>query len=64
VKVGLASGIHDVFVISVVIMAVGTIAVLFLKEVPLRGGRVKQKDGAETTGEEAPQVESNLAATL
>src|SRR2546426_1515945 len=41
VKVGLSAGIHDVFLITLVIMVIGTIAVFFLKEIPLRGGRQK-----------------------
>jgi len=57
VKVGLSAGIHDVFLMIMVIMVVGTIAVLFLKEIPLRGGRQK---AAETPGEETPKAESNL----
>ena len=57
VKVGLAAGIHDVFLMIMVIMVVGTIAVLFLKEIPLRGGRQK---ATETPGEETPKAESNL----
>src|SRR5438874_4851663 len=57
VKVGLSAGIHDVFLMIMVIMVVGTIAVLFLKEIPLRGGRQK---ATETPGEETPKAESNL----
>ena len=57
VKVGLAAGIHDVFLMIMVIMVVGTIAVLFLKEIPLRGGRQK---ATETPGEDTPKAESNL----
>ena len=52
VKVGLTAGIHDVFLITLVIMVIGTIAVFFLKEIPLRGGRQKaaatnKEDNAE-----------------
>src|SRR3989454_10062493 len=52
VKVGLSAGIHDVFLITLVIMVIGTIAVFFLKEIPLRGGRQKaaatnKEDNAE-----------------
>ena len=64
VKIGLTSGIHNVFLMGVVIMVVGTVAVFFLKEIPLRGGRVTLKDTAEGPQEEAPEVESNLAAMI
>ncbi len=64
VKVGLTAGIHNVFIMSVVIMVVGTIAVLFLKEIPLRGGRSKQAPVAEDDGEEVPEAEGSLAAML
>jgi EmrB/QacA subfamily drug resistance transporter len=49
VKVGLTAGIHDVFLITLVIMVIGSIAVFFLKEIPLRGGR---KKATETPAEE------------
>jgi len=59
VKVGLSAGIHDVFLITMVIIVVGTIAVFFLKEIPLRGGRQK---AAETPAEETQEAESKLTA--
>src|SRR5947209_5813525 len=61
VKVGLSAGIHDVFLITLVIMVVGTIAVFFLKEIPLRGGR---KKAAETPTEESPEAKSKPAAII
>ena len=61
VKVGLSAGIHDVFLITMVIMVIGTIAVFFLKEIPLRGGRQK---AAETPTEETPEAESKPAAII
>jgi hypothetical protein len=64
VKIGLTAGIHNVFLMSVVIMVVGTIAVLFLKEIPLRGGRNKQAPVAEVDGEEVPEAEGSLAAMV
>jgi MFS family permease len=64
VKVGLTAGIHDVFIMSVVIMLVGTVAVLFLREIPLRGGRSKQTVDAESSVEEAPEAEGSLAAMV
>jgi len=63
VRVGLATGIHNVFIMSVVIMLVGTIAVFFLKEIPLRGGRIKQQD-ADGSQKEVSEVESSLAAMI
>lgn len=64
VKVGLTAGIHNVFVMSVVIMLLGTIAVLFLREIPLRGGRGKQVDTVELSHEEVPEAEGSLAAIV
>jgi hypothetical protein len=64
VKVGLTAGIHNVFIMSMVIMLVGTIAVLFLKEIPLRGGRSKQETTAESSGAESSEVEGSLAAMI
>src|SRR5258708_5449822 len=61
VKVGLSAGIHDVFLITMVILVVGTIAVFFLKEIPLRGGRQK---ASETPAEETPEAESKLTAII
>jgi EmrB/QacA subfamily drug resistance transporter len=61
VKVGLSAGIHDVFLITMVILVVGTIAVFFLKEIPLRGGRQK---ASETPAEETPEAESKLTAMI
>ena len=54
VKVGLAQGIHNVFVLSLGLMIVGLIAVLFLKEIPLKGGRLTEKEAVED------EVESRL----
>lgn len=39
VKVGLTNGIHNVFVLSTVLMVIGFFAIFFLKEIPLRGGK-------------------------
>jgi EmrB/QacA subfamily drug resistance transporter len=61
VKVGLSAGIHDVFLITMVILVVGTIAVFFLKEIPLRGGRQR---ASETPAEETPKAESKLTAII
>jgi EmrB/QacA subfamily drug resistance transporter len=58
VKVGLAQGIHNVFVLSLGLMIVGLIAVFFLKEIPLRGGRLTEKETVED------EVESSLAMMI
>src|SRR5438067_603162 len=61
VKVGLAQGIHDVFILSMAIMIVGTIAVFFLKEIPLRGGPSRKQSTVEALDEAAPETEGSLA---
>ena len=54
VKAGLVAGIHSVFVLSLVIMVVGLLAVFFLQEIELRG-RGRQRSGAEAPAQsEAP----------
>ena len=58
VRVGLAQGIHNVFVLSLGLMIVGLIAVFFLKEIPLRGGRLSEKESVED------EVESSLAVMI
>ena len=58
VKIGLAQGIHNVFVLSLGLMIVGLIAVFFLKEIPLKGGRLTEKGDVED------EVESSLAAMI
>ena len=60
VKIGLTQGIHNVFLLSLGLMIVGLIAVFFLKEIPLKGGRLTEKEGVENEGE----VESSLAAMM
>jgi EmrB/QacA subfamily drug resistance transporter len=39
VKVGLTTGIHNVFVLSTVLMIIGFFAIFLLKEIPLSGGK-------------------------
>ncbi len=58
VKIGLAQGIHNVFVLSLGLMIVGLVAVFFLKEIPLKGGRLTKKDTVES---DEGEVESSLA---
>lgn len=54
VRVGLMDGLHAVFIVGAVTMAVGLIATLFLQEIPLRGGDMKKKRSVsdEELGEE------------
>ncbi len=59
VKIGLTSGIHNVFVLSTVLMVVGFFAIFFLKEIPLSGGKrtVSKSETAEGADEaSAPAV--------
>lgn len=62
VKTGLAQGIHNVFLLSLALMIAGLIAVFFLKEVPLRGGRSRSVTPTEAVEDAAP--EENLAAMI
>ena len=62
VKTGLAQGIHNVFLMSLALMIAGLIAVFFLKEVPLRGGRSRSTTPTEAVEDAAP--EGNLAAMI
>jgi hypothetical protein len=54
VRTGLVAGIHWVFLFSLVLMAIGLVAVFFLPEIELRGGRKKVNDeaGAGASGAE------------
>ncbi|WP_081838782.1 MDR family MFS transporter [Thermogemmatispora carboxidivorans] len=57
VKTGLAQGIHNVFVLSFVLMVVALVAVFFLKEIKLRDRRRPQSQGAgQGEGEPAPEA--------
>ena len=58
VKVGLTSGIHNVFVLSMVLMIVGFFSIIFLKEIPLRGG--KQKAARQQSPEDAAEGTSSV----
>jgi EmrB/QacA subfamily drug resistance transporter len=64
VRVGLAQGIHNVFVLSMVIMIVGLVSVFFLKEIPLKGKRSVAKDVVEGIEDTSPETEGSLAAML
>ncbi len=58
VKVGLTSGVHNVFVLSTVLMCVGFVAIFFLKEIPLRGG--KRSVASSQASEDAPEGASSV----
>jgi EmrB/QacA subfamily drug resistance transporter len=60
VKVGLTSGIHNVFVLSTVLMCVGFIAIFFLQEIPLRGG--KRSAASNQAPEDAAEGTSPVVA--
>jgi len=62
VKIGLAQGIHNVFILSTGLMIAGLIAVFFLKEIPLRGKPTVEETVVEAMEDVAP--EGDLAAIL
>ena len=64
VRTGLAQGIHNVFVLSLVIMILGLISVFFLKEITLKGKKTVASDVVEGIEDAAPEAESSLAAIL
>jgi hypothetical protein len=49
VKTGLVQGIHSVFILTLGITLLGLVAVFFLKEIELRGGRRKAEASEEET---------------
>lgn len=53
VKIGLTTGIHNVFVLSVGVMVIGLILVFFLPELPLRGSRSQATEQATDDGVES-----------
>jgi hypothetical protein len=63
VKSGLTQGIHNVFIFSLVLMVVGLIAVLFIKEIPLKD-RTRSTAGAPDEAVEDASHESSLAAMI
>ncbi len=64
VKVGLTQGIHNIFVLSFGLMIAGLVAVLFLKEIPLKGGRSAGRKNTESVKDEASQPEASLTAMM
>jgi len=61
VKIGLTSGIHNIFLLSTVLMCIGFVAIFFLKEIPLRGG--KRSAASSQTPEDAAATSSSVAIT-
>ncbi|HTI14153.1 MAG TPA: MDR family MFS transporter [Dictyobacter sp.] len=53
---GLAQGVHDVFVMAVVLMILGLLVTLILKELPLLGGPRGKKSGGEQAEQSAPMM--------
>jgi EmrB/QacA subfamily drug resistance transporter len=58
VKIGLTSGIHNVYVLSTVLMIVGFFFIFFLKEIPLLGG--KQSKAKKQAPEDATDATSSV----
>jgi EmrB/QacA subfamily drug resistance transporter len=52
VKIGLTSGIHNVYVLSTLLMCIGFVAIFFLKEIPLRGGKSSKASSEVTEGKD------------
>jgi EmrB/QacA subfamily drug resistance transporter len=63
VKIGLTTGIHNVFVFSLVLMILGLISVLFLKEVELIGSR-RKVTAVEAAEEVVPEDAANMIGTF
>jgi len=62
VKIGLTSGIHNVFLLSTVLMCIGFVAIFFLKEIPLRGGQ-KRAASSQAPEDAAAETSSSVAIT-
>ena len=61
VKIGLTSGIHNIFLLSTVLMCIGFVAIFFLKEIPLRGGQ--NRAASSQAREDAAATSSSVAIT-
>ncbi|TMD61493.1 MAG: MFS transporter [Chloroflexi bacterium] len=61
VKIGLTSGIHNVYLLSTVLMCIGFVAIFFLKEIPLRGG--KRSEASSQAPQNAAEETSLVAMT-
>jgi hypothetical protein len=58
VKVGIASSLHSIFFVGMIIAVASVVAVLFLKEIPLRGD-VRPSAVPEATVEAEIEAESD-----
>jgi len=45
-------------------MIVGLVAVFFIKEIPLRGGRSRETDGVEAVEDAAPEMAEDVSAIV
>lgn len=63
VKTGVATGVHNIFLLSLGLSLVSLVVLLFLKEIPLSGGRTRTAT-VEGEAEEALAAESGLPLTL
>src|SRR6266700_2662924 len=55
-KAGLVQGLHDVFLLSTSVMVLGLVALVFLKEIELRGGRASTERVAAGAEEAVPTM--------
>ncbi len=55
-KAGLVQGLHDVFILNTVVLVIGLVALFFLKEIELRGGRVSSEGVARGVEEPVPTM--------
>jgi EmrB/QacA subfamily drug resistance transporter len=54
-RAGLTEGLHDVFILSTAILVIGLVALFFLKEIELRGGRASSESTATGSQEVVPK---------
>ncbi len=64
VRIGLAQGIHNVFVLSLVIMILGLISVFFIKEIALKGKKNIASGVVEGMEDAAPEHEGVMATMM
>jgi EmrB/QacA subfamily drug resistance transporter len=64
IKVSLATGIDDIFVLSVIIMLIGLFSVFFLREIPLRKSNAAQQQAAAPAGVDRSRALLGLTLAL
>lgn len=64
VKTGVATSVHNIFLLSLALSVASIVVLLFLKEIPLSGGRRQAAANVVTEGEEALAAESGAPITL